>query len=69
MESGNLIGNLTGLRGGHFSLKEEDSMWCAGRTARGYCSGGPAVGDEAPVPVVGNEGARGLQFPQARQAW
>ena len=70
VEFGNLIRNLTELREGHFSLKEEDSMWCAGRTARGYCSGSAAaVGDEAAVPAVGNEGARGLQFPQARQAW
>ena len=35
VEFGNLIRNLTELREGHFSLKDEDSTWCVRRTDRG----------------------------------
>lgn len=59
-----MIRTLTELREGHFSLKEEDRTLCG---VLGEQPG--AAGDEAAVPAAGNEGASGLQFPQARQAW
>ena len=68
VEFGNLIRNLTELREGHFSLKDEDSTWCVRRTD-GLSWSEAAVGDEVRVSVVGNEGASGLQFLQGRQAW
>lgn len=51
MEFGNLIRNLTELREGHFSLKEEDRTLCG---VLGEQPG--AAGDEAAVPAAGNEG-------------